>query len=317
MTSSFRRVSESDPIGPVSTRSSAAQQPSATEQRNPMHPSSARNPLFASFVALGSAALLLCILFATAAQAQGFRNGVQDALGGSLPRNPYAQRSGQRRKSDATRTPQGMVAALERRRDRRQRPRPHAGGGAANRAFRRAARPRRARAARWRSCTSRCSTRSTRSPAAIDSYTGLPPAAPAARRWTPRSRRRRTTRWRAFPSQKAAFDAQLARRPRSDPRRGRQSRAASNSGNARPRRSCACARTTVGRTPSRASASSSSPATAPGNWRQDPVSQQPARARRATGARSRRSCMASSHAVPRAAAARARLASSTRGASTK
>jgi hypothetical protein len=73
-----------------------------------MHPSTARNPLFASFAAVGSAALLLCVLFATGAQAQGFRNGVQDALGPLFHGNPYAQRADNPHSGRNT-TPQEMV----------------------------------------------------------------------------------------------------------------------------------------------------------------------------------------------------------------
>jgi len=73
-----------------------------------MHPPTARDPLFASFAAAGSAALLLCVLFAPGAQGQGFRNGVQDALGPLFRGNPYAQREDNRHPVRNT-TPQDMV----------------------------------------------------------------------------------------------------------------------------------------------------------------------------------------------------------------
>ena len=72
-----------------------------------MHPATARNPLLACF-AVRSAALLLCVLFATAAQGQGFRNGVQDALGPLFRGNPYAQRADNPH-SGRNATPQEMV----------------------------------------------------------------------------------------------------------------------------------------------------------------------------------------------------------------
>jgi hypothetical protein len=75
-----------------------------------MHPSPDRTQrLSLRLASIGSIALVvLCALFAPGAQAQGFRNGVQDALGPLFRDNPYAQRADSRRsRHDAT--PRGMV----------------------------------------------------------------------------------------------------------------------------------------------------------------------------------------------------------------
>ena len=75
-----------------------------------MYPSPDRNHrLGARLAGIGSTALAaLCVLLAPMAQAQGFRNGVQDALGSLYRDNPYAQRADSRRSRHDT-TPRGMV----------------------------------------------------------------------------------------------------------------------------------------------------------------------------------------------------------------
>ena len=60
-------------------------------------------------VSIGVGALFaICVLLASGAQAQGFRDGVQDALGPLYRDNPYAQRAG-KRPSRHDVTPRGMV----------------------------------------------------------------------------------------------------------------------------------------------------------------------------------------------------------------
>ena len=54
------------------------------------------------------ALVVLCALLVPGAQAQGFRNGVQDALGPLYRDNPYAQRADSQRSKHDT-TPRGMV----------------------------------------------------------------------------------------------------------------------------------------------------------------------------------------------------------------
>lgn len=75
-----------------------------------MYPSPARNHrLVAHLASIGAIALVVtCVLLTPAAQAQGFRNGVQDALGPLYRDNPYAQRAARRPSSHDT-TPRGMV----------------------------------------------------------------------------------------------------------------------------------------------------------------------------------------------------------------
>jgi hypothetical protein len=76
-----------------------------------MHPSAARNHRFgAHFAQVGAIALVVVVyvLLAAGAQAQGFHNGVEDALGPLYRDNPYAQRAESRRsRHDAT--PRAMV----------------------------------------------------------------------------------------------------------------------------------------------------------------------------------------------------------------
>src|SRR2546425_5092493 len=71
---------------------------------------SARNHrLVARLASIGAIALVVtCVLLTAGAQAQGFRNGVQDALGPLYRENPYAQRT-DRRPSRHDTTPRGMV----------------------------------------------------------------------------------------------------------------------------------------------------------------------------------------------------------------
>src|SRR4030081_678191 len=73
----------------------------------PMPPLDRIQRLGLRLASIGSIALL-CALFAPAAQAQGFHNGVQDALGPLFRDNPYAQRADSRRSRHDT-TPRGMV----------------------------------------------------------------------------------------------------------------------------------------------------------------------------------------------------------------
>jgi hypothetical protein len=64
--------------------------------------------LFLRLVNLGAIALVSCVVLIPGAQAQGFRNGVQDALGPLYRENPYAQRADRRPTRHDT-TPRGMV----------------------------------------------------------------------------------------------------------------------------------------------------------------------------------------------------------------
>src|ERR1700694_2260897 len=74
-----------------------------------MHPLDRTQRLDLRLASIGSIALVvLCALFAPGAQAQGFRNGVQDALGPLFSDNPYAQRADSRRSKHDT-SPRGMV----------------------------------------------------------------------------------------------------------------------------------------------------------------------------------------------------------------
>ncbi|HSS71687.1 MAG TPA: chloroperoxidase [Casimicrobiaceae bacterium] len=76
-----------------------------------MHPSTGRNyRLGARLASIGALALVIvvCVPTAPGAQAQGFRNGVEDALGPQYHENPYAQRA-KSRPSKHDRTPRGMV----------------------------------------------------------------------------------------------------------------------------------------------------------------------------------------------------------------
>jgi hypothetical protein len=75
-----------------------------------MNPPAARNPrLVARLAGLGAIALVATgVLLASPAPAQGFRDGVQDALGPLYRDNPYAQRL-ERRPSHHDTTPRGMV----------------------------------------------------------------------------------------------------------------------------------------------------------------------------------------------------------------
>ena len=74
-----------------------------------MYPASARNHrLVARLASIGAIALVVtCVLLTAGAQAQGFRNGVEDALGPLYRDNPYAQRAARRSSHDTT--PRGMV----------------------------------------------------------------------------------------------------------------------------------------------------------------------------------------------------------------
>ena len=107
------------------------------------------------------------------------------------------------------------------------------------------------------------------------SYTGIADARPA-RRWTPPSRRRRTTRWSRCSRRRRRIATSCS--PRSWPRSATAAaRAKGISAGAarRARHPRAHAPTTARITPSRGSASTSSPSNRPGNWRQDPISQLP------------------------------------------
>ncbi|HEV2042048.1 MAG TPA: hypothetical protein VGT81_18735 [Casimicrobiaceae bacterium] len=74
-----------------------------------MHPLDRTKRLRLGLASIGSIALVvLCALLAPGAQAQGFRNGVQDALGPLFRDNPYAQRADDRRSRHDT-SPRGMV----------------------------------------------------------------------------------------------------------------------------------------------------------------------------------------------------------------
>ena len=73
-----------------------------------MYPSHARNRLFPRLASIGAIALVTCGLLAPGAQAQGFRNGVEDALGPLYRDNPHAQRPDKRPSRHDT-TPRGMV----------------------------------------------------------------------------------------------------------------------------------------------------------------------------------------------------------------
>ena len=118
------------------------------------------------------------------------------------------------------------------------------------------------RAARWRSSTSRSSRSSTRSIAATRA-TWACRRSDRPRRWTPPSRRPRTTRSsRCFPSQKAQCDQLLADDLGDDAGRHRQDANGIVLGRARRRRHPRCRRATTARsTPSRCSASTTSRAT--------------------------------------------------------
>jgi hypothetical protein len=124
-------------------------------------------------------------------QAQGFRNGVQDALGPLYRENPYAQRADKRPSKHDT-TPLGMTrhwneVAID------------ASGLATTRRLRMEKRvssesssdlP--GQAGRWRSCTLLCSMLSMRSRAVIEAIPGFLPLG-AIRRWKPRLRNQRMT----------------------------------------------------------------------------------------------------------------------------
>jgi hypothetical protein len=75
-----------------------------------MHPAPARNHrLVARLTCIGAIALVVtCGRLTAGAQAQGFRNGVEDALGPLYRDNPYAQRAARRPSSHDT-SPRGMV----------------------------------------------------------------------------------------------------------------------------------------------------------------------------------------------------------------
>src|SRR5438067_2709130 len=74
-----------------------------------MYPAPARNHrLVARLASIGATALVVtCVLLTSGAQAQGFRNGVEDALGPLYRDNPYAQRAASRSSHDTT--SRGMV----------------------------------------------------------------------------------------------------------------------------------------------------------------------------------------------------------------
>ena len=74
-----------------------------------MYRTHARNHrLFLRIASSRAVALVVCALLATGVQAQGFRRGVQDALGPLYRDNPYAQRADRRPSSHDT-SPRGMV----------------------------------------------------------------------------------------------------------------------------------------------------------------------------------------------------------------
>src|SRR5438552_9498476 len=74
-----------------------------------MYRTHARNHrLFLRIASSRAVALVVCALLATGVQAQGFRHGVQDALGPLYRDNPYAQRADRRPSSHDT-SPRGMV----------------------------------------------------------------------------------------------------------------------------------------------------------------------------------------------------------------
>ena len=113
----------------------------------------------------------------------------------------------------------------------------------------------------------------------------FPPCTADRPRWTPRSRRRRTTRWsRSSRRRRRALDDLLARGPGRDPGRRRRSRAGIALGQRGRRRDPGAAAPTTARSmPSPRGRRLHSRATGPGDLAPGPGQPDPARARRALG----------------------------------
>ena len=141
-----------------------------------------------------------------------------------------------------------------------------------------------ARAARWRSSTSRSFRRGQRDRRRLPELHRHPARAGQASVDAAIAQAAHDTLAALFPSQAASFDAALAEDLRRDPGRDRRRRAASTLGQARGRRDPRAARRRrLGRTPSRCVGVDYITSDRPGQWRQDPISQHPARARRVLG----------------------------------